>query len=46
MSILGPADAKIAKPTIKVTEKNGVYTLTRTVNGKVNYTTTSTYGSH
>lgn len=45
MSILGPADAKIAKPTIKVTEKNGVYTLTRTVNGKVNYTTTSTYRS-
>ena len=46
MSILGPADAKIAKPSIKVTQKNGVYTLTRTVNGKVNYTTTSSYGSH
>lgn len=44
MSIRGPKDAKIAKPTLKVTEKNGVYTLTRTVNGKVNYTTTSTYG--
>lgn len=46
MSILGPADAKLTKPTIKVTEKNGTYTLTRTVNGKVNYTTTSRYGSH
>ncbi len=46
MSILGPADAKISKPTIKVTEKGGVYTLTRTVDGKVNYTTKSTYGKH
>lgn len=46
MSILGPADAKLDKPVIKVTEKNGVYTTTRSVGGKVNYTTTSRYGSH
>lgn len=46
LSILGPADAKIPKATIKVTEKNEVYTTTRTVNGKVNYTTTSRYGKH
>lgn len=46
MSILGPADAKMTKPEIKVTENNGVYTLTRSVGGKVNYTTSSTYGKH
>ncbi len=46
MSILGPADVKMTKPKIKVTEKDGVYTLTRSVGGKVNYTTTSTYGKH
>lgn len=46
MSILGPSDAKIEKGVIKVTGKNGVYTTTRTVGGKVNYTTTSKYGVH
>ncbi len=46
MSILGPSDAKVSKPVIKVTQKNGVYTLTRSVDGKVNYTANSTYGKH
>lgn len=34
---------KPPKVTTKVTVKNGVYTLRRYVNGKVNYTTTSDY---
>ena len=46
MSILGPADAKMTKPQIKVAQKNGVYTLTRSVGGKVTYTTSSSYGNH
>lgn len=44
MSILGPADVEMTKPEIKVTRKNGVYTLTRAIGGTVNYTTSSTYG--
>lgn len=45
ISIKGRADATAPNVKISVTEKNGTYTTTRTVDGKVNYTTTSKYGS-
>ena len=45
ISIKGRADATAPNVKISVSEKNGTYTTTRTVDGKVNYTTTSKYGS-
>ena len=43
VSIKGRADAAAPNVKISVSQKNGVYTTTRAVNGKVNYTTTSKY---
>ena len=42
--IKGRADAAAPQVKISVTEKNGTYTTTRSVDGAVNYTTTSKYG--
>ena len=40
---LAPSDPQIGDIQLKVTQNNGVYTLSRYVNGVVDYTTTSVY---
>ena len=46
VSIKGREDIALGDVQVNVTQKNGTYTTTRTVDGTVNYTTTSRYGSH